>query len=101
MSVVQVNEKSVFNIARRIDSREARAEYLRQICGDNPKALGRVVELLEVHEQEQSFLESPAVAHGPLPAVETIDQPSERVGTLIGPYKLLEQIGEGGMGLVY
>src|SRR2546422_501289 len=101
MPAAQVNEKCVFNIARRIDSPEARAEYLQQICGDDPQVLGRVVELLQVHEQEQSFLESPVVARGLLPAGDTIDQPAEQVGNLIGPYKLLEQIGEGGMGLVY
>ena len=27
--------------------------------------------------------------------------PAERVGSVIGPYKLLQQIGEGGFGLVY
>src|SRR5205823_4806241 len=47
------------------------------------------------HELDGSFLSSPA-------AVVTIDRPTaEAVGTLIGPYKLLEQIGEGGMGVVY
>src|SRR3954465_6115721 len=39
---------------------------------------------------------------GAIPAPPTIDQlTSEQPGALIGPYKLLEQIGEGGMGLVY
>src|SRR5207253_4349403 len=57
----------------------------------------RVLELLRVYDQERSFLESSPVAHG-----ATIDEPpAERPGTVIGPYKLLQQIGEGGMGTVF
>ena len=92
-----LDEKAVFNIARRIDSPEARQDYLRQACGADEDALQRIFDLLRVHEQEQSFLEVPAVASSP-----TIDQTlTDRVGTQIGPYKLLEQIGEGGFGVVY
>src|SRR5436309_1955337 len=54
--------------------------------------------LLGKHDRAGSFLEEPAV-----PAVATVDEPavSERPGTLVGPYKLLEQIGEGGFGVVF
>jgi serine/threonine protein kinase len=56
--------------------------------------------LLQVHQEAGSFLENPAVA-----MVEpslTLDQPNtEKPGAQIGPYKLLQQIGEGGMGIVY
>src|SRR6188768_3204275 len=97
MSAEQINEKSIFNIVRRIDSRELRTEYLQQACGGNSVAHQRVADLLQVHDQEQSFLEAPAVA-----LQATTDQPPpERPGTQIGPYKLLQQIGEGGMGVVY
>src|SRR5690242_6626687 len=97
MPAEPIDEKAVFNLARRIDAREARADYLQQVCGADPDALRRVVELLQVHEQQQSFLESPAVA-----VHATMDQPPlERPGTVIGPYKLIEQIGEGGMGIVW
>jgi serine/threonine protein kinase/tetratricopeptide (TPR) repeat protein len=98
MLAQRIDEKAIFNTARRIDSREAQASYLRQVCGTDADALRRLVELLQVHEQEQSFLESPAVAVENSP---TIDRPMERPGTLIGPYKLLQQIGEGGFGIVF
>src|SRR3990172_7307670 len=81
----------------KMDSREARAGYLQQVCGATPEALARVIALLDVHDQEQSFLESPPVAISP-----TLDQPPlEKPGTQIGPYKLLQEIGQGGMGVVY
>src|SRR5689334_7749861 len=57
MSAELIDEKAVFNLARRIELREARADYLQQVCGDNPQALARVVALLEVHDREHSFLE--------------------------------------------
>src|SRR5579871_3904355 len=96
MTPEPIDEKEVFNNARRLAVLEERVAYLQQICGHEPKALHRILELLNAHFQESSFLESPAVAPG-----ATIDTPAEEPGTLIGPYKLLEQIGEGGMGLVF
>jgi serine/threonine protein kinase len=55
--------------------------------------------LLQAGERAGHFLESPAaVVH----FVASVDEPiHERPGTVIGPYKLMEQIGEGGMGLVF
>ncbi len=94
-----IDEKAVFNSARCSASPEERAAYLQQACGHDPDALGRILDLLRVYDQEKSFLESSPVA----PLVATVDEPIAREGpgTVIGPYKLLEQIGEGGFGVVF
>src|SRR5690349_17534366 len=92
-----VDEKAVFNSARGIPSPDERMAYLQKAGGHDPDALRRIVDLLRVYDQDKSFLESP-------PAIfdVTVDEPvSEKPGTMIGPYKLLEQIGEGGFGVVF
>jgi serine/threonine protein kinase/tetratricopeptide (TPR) repeat protein len=93
-----LDEKAIFNAARQIGSPDARAEYLRQACGTDSGLRERVQVLLRAYEEQASFLESPP----PVGGVSTIDQPaSESPGTVIGPYKLVEPIGEGGMGAVW
>jgi serine/threonine protein kinase/tetratricopeptide (TPR) repeat protein len=71
--------------------------YLNEACGHDDDLRRRVERLLNAYPKAGSFLESPA------PALEdTADEPiTEHPGTIIGPYKLMEQIGEGGMGLVF
>src|SRR5262249_55174248 len=93
-----IDEKAIFNSARRILVPEERAAYLQQVSGHDSEALRRVLELLRIYDQGKSFLESPAAVPG-----GTVDQLAshERPGTVIGPYKLLQQIGEGGMGTVF
>src|SRR5438034_7817883 len=56
---------------------------------------GRLQKLLAAHFSAGQFLESPAAA---LPTEIPDDM---TVGTIVGPYKLLQQIGEGGCGVVY
>jgi serine/threonine protein kinase len=97
MAATRLDEQAIFEVARKIDSREAREAYLQQVCGDNTAIGLRVRTLLKAYEESASFLESPAV-----PLVATLDEPiAEHPGTVIGPYKLLEQIGEGGFGVVF
>jgi serine/threonine protein kinase/tetratricopeptide (TPR) repeat protein len=76
---------------------EKRAAFLDGVCGNDAALRQRLDALLRKHDQAGSFLEKPAT-----PPLATIDEPlSERPGTVVGPYKLMEQIGEGGMGLVF
>src|SRR3989454_6034344 len=93
----KLDEAAVFNVARRIDEPEVRRLYIGQMCGTDQDARARLEALLRVQDEDRSFLESPAAAFE-----MTTDLPrGEVVGTQIGPYKLMEQIGEGGMGLVF
>jgi WD40 repeat protein/serine/threonine protein kinase/tetratricopeptide (TPR) repeat protein len=80
--------------------------FLRQACDGDEELCRQVGELLEAHQQAGSFLDQP-LAH--LPATQDLDPAGNGVataaqegpGTLIGPYTLLERIGEAGMGKVW
>ncbi|HUE72287.1 MAG TPA: protein kinase [Pirellulaceae bacterium] len=87
----------IFSAALALPAGDERTAYLDSACGTHLELRQRVERLLQAHSDAQSFLESPAIHPAP-----TIDQPlAERPGTMVGPYKLLQQIGEGGMGVVY
>ena len=94
-----LDEKAIFNVARTIGSPEAKMAYLQQVCGDDTDLIDRVNALLRGLEKQESFLESPAAAA--LSPTFTPPPLTESPGDTIGPYKLLQQIGEGGMGVVY
>ena len=74
-----------------------RAAFAEAACAGDPDRLRRVRELLAAHDRSRGPLDAPPVA-GP-----TADLPPavDPIGTVIGPYKLVEVIGEGGMGTVY
>ena len=92
-----MTEREIFTAALKLPRVVEREAYLNEVCGTEPGLRRQVDALLGEHDQLGSFLESPATA-----AAATIDeQHIEKPGTVIGPYKLLEQIGEGGMGLVF
>jgi serine/threonine protein kinase/Tfp pilus assembly protein PilF len=89
---------SIFLAAAEKATADERAAYLDGACGSDRELRERVDRLLAAQSKVHSFLEAPAPA-----LVATVDEPrvTERPGTLIGPYKLLEQIGEGGFGAVF
>jgi serine/threonine protein kinase len=78
---------------------EERAAYLDDACGTDRELRSRVEALMQAHQRAGNFLGGKSPAAG---FAATVDDPiTERPGTVIGPYKLLEQIGEGGFGVVF
>ena len=96
MVKTQHDEESIFTEARKIESPAERAAYIQEASKNDAALIDRVEALLDVHDQDSKFLNDPPIA-------PNINMPpgTETVGSLIGPYKLMEQIGEGGMGVVY
>jgi serine/threonine protein kinase/Flp pilus assembly protein TadD len=97
MATPNLEEKAIFNEARRIEAPDARRRYLEQACAVDRALLARIEALLRVHEEEWTVLQSPAEG------VRTglAERVSETPGTVIGPYMLRRLIGEGGMGTVF
>jgi serine/threonine protein kinase/tetratricopeptide (TPR) repeat protein len=90
-----MNEREIFIAALQHEDAAQRRAYLDRACGTDAALRQHLEGLLEICARASGFLESP-------PANLTVDQPlPEGAGTVIGPYKLLEQIGEGGFGVVY
>jgi non-specific serine/threonine protein kinase/serine/threonine-protein kinase len=97
MSAAEPDLEAVFSEALTRQSPVERAAYLDRICAGDSRLRQRVERLLAALPDMGSFLGTPAVE-----AVATAFQPlTESAGTQIGPYKLLQQIGEGGMGVVF
>jgi tetratricopeptide (TPR) repeat protein len=92
-----MNEDSIFLEALQQGSPDARAAFLDQACAGNAELRDSIERLLRAHERAENVL--PAKAPG-LPVTAAVPV-AERPGVQIGPYKLLEQIGEGGFGVVY
>ncbi len=96
MGDAKTDAKAIFLEALDCKGADEVRRFLNQACGTDPALRARVEELLRAHQDAGAFLGG-AEQHD-----VTRDQPgAERPGTIIGPYKLLEQIGEGGFGLVF
>ena len=94
-------EIEVFNMALILSAPE-RPAYLDLACGGDAALRHRVEELLQASEEAGAFLQNPALNQpGPGAAIRLGLTPAEKTGDRIGRYKLLQQIGEGGCGVVY
>jgi eukaryotic-like serine/threonine-protein kinase len=95
-------ELAIFSEARRLPP-EQRAAYLDHACAGDSALRRRVEELLQAGEKACAFLEIPAAAAPPGlgGTIRVTAFPAEKLGDRVGRYKILQQIGEGGCGVVY
>jgi serine/threonine protein kinase len=102
--------KEIFLAALEQPGADERQAFLGQACAGDEELRHEVEALLAQHAQASGFLESPPA--GLAPTVDSgapnagathshVPTPAEALGSDIGPYKLLQKLGEGGMGTVY
>lgn len=106
MPNVSAAAREIFLSALERATPSERVDFLNQACQGDADLRQQVEALLRVHDEPDSLLDQQRInLRAPLDLAElsaiTIDQPATNVGATIGPYKLVEQIGEGGMGLVF
>ena len=93
------SEEALFEALSQLPADE-RAAQLQAACGQDEAMRERLEHLLVVHDRVGAFMAEPA---GPaIPREAGLQIPvAERLGDHIGPYKLVQRIGEGGCGVVY
>ena len=90
----------IFSQAIEISDPDERLAYVERVCGDDAALHQQARQMLEQYYDPKTFMAKAAVDANVQAAM---DHPPvvEKAGDQIGPYKLLEQIGEGGMGVIY
>ena len=111
MSDLKQIEKAIFDTALELDGAQLRAAFLDQACNGNPVLRSRLEKLLALAPSAEEFFRSSPMhlkaadlrapgagsAHSSKPG----SNPPETVNAVIGRYRLLQRLGEGGCGVVY
>ena len=98
MTASRPDNEAIFHAARGIPDPDRRRAYVREACGEDEARIALVEALLAAADGTDSLLDRPLADT----SEATIDLPAtESPGTVVGPYKLIEPIGEGGMGSVW
>jgi eukaryotic-like serine/threonine-protein kinase len=92
--------ESIFDAVLKFSAAE-RPAYLAGACGGNAALRQRVEDLLRAHEALQRLLPQPPPDPNSTVKIDIAATAYEAVGQTLGRYKLLENIGEGGCGVVY
>ncbi|MDA8745511.1 serine/threonine protein kinase [Rubripirellula amarantea] len=101
--MTKLTERAIFLQAIEEENLDDRSAYLDDACGDDVVLRASVESLLKAHEGPAKLLDQP-IGRGQgivgMAATEVVE-PIEHIGMKLGPYRLMEQIGEGGFGLVF
>jgi serine/threonine protein kinase/Tfp pilus assembly protein PilF len=100
MSAGSSRDVAIFTEALQLPVRE-RVAYLEKASAGDEELRKRVLELLNVQNRVGDFLETPALGASAANDERQDSAPGEKPGERIGRYKLLQQIGEGGCGVVF
>ena len=96
------SNETIFDLALEIKDAAAREVFLAKICSDDQGRLAKIKKLVAAHEKaEQFFKDYQPAATSPVEPAMAESRGREEPGMLIGVYKLLQKIGEGGCGVVY
>ncbi|MBC7820053.1 MAG: serine/threonine protein kinase, partial [Planctomycetaceae bacterium] len=89
----------IFVNAIELSSPDERRALLDRECGSDAALREQVEKLLQAHDSANSFLQQPAP--GCEPTIVPEKPANDVIGSRVGPYKLLQEIGQGGMGTVF
>jgi len=100
------DEEALFEAARQLKTSAQREAFLTQACAGDPGLRRRLDALLSANEMADPFLDSAArsaagLMHSNAARQLAVEPPDEQLGQRIGPYRILQAIGEGGGGVVY